>query len=290
MGRLSRNLVRYFNRLVVGSSSVVDQVHWLAKEFHLDLYQVALHDRGIMKYGTMETTGEQYVISQVLPCLMNTDRPVLVDVGANTGDYAVRLRQSFPSAQIIAIEPNPVTYQSLQKAVADLDITTLMVGTSDENCTTEIHSYAHDHASEHASLYAGVLHDLHGARTTSSIEVSLTTLDKLAEDVGLESIDFIKIDTEGHEFATLRGARQLLEESRLRVIQFEFNEMNVISKVFLKDFYDLLPNHEFYRVDTCRLLPLGKYSARNEIFQFQNILAIPHGELSQKCDSLARGR
>lgn len=49
--------------------------------------------------------------------------------------------------------------------------------------------------------------------------------------------------------------------------------MNVASRVFLKDFFGLLPDYNFYR-----LLPHGmirlSYNAYHEIFKFQNIVAI----------------
>ena len=52
--------------------------------------------------------------------------------------------------------------------------------------------------------------------------------------------------------------------------------MNVVSKSYFKNFWDLLPNYKFYR-----LLPGGKfleiksYSPLNcEIFAYQNIVAI----------------
>ncbi len=72
----------------------------------------------------------------------------------------------------------------------------------------------------------------------------------------------------------LSGAKALLAEGRIHFIQFEFNEMNIISRVFLKDFYDLLQGFSLYRLDSNRLIPLAGYSSTNEIFKFQNLLAV----------------
>src|SRR6185436_3522307 len=87
-------------------------------------------------------------------------------------------------------------------------------------------------------------------------------------------VDFLKIDTEGNELKVLKGAQSLLQKNAIRAIQFEFNEMNVVSRVFLRDFYDILAGYTFYRLLPDGLLPLGRYSARNEIFAFQNIFAV----------------
>jgi hypothetical protein len=85
----------------------------------------------------------------------------------------------------------------------------------------------------------------------------------------------MKIDTEGHEYAVLQGSQELLQRGAFRLIQFEFNQMNVMSRVFLKDFYDLLgEGYVFFRLSEHELIPLEGYNTRNEIFIFQNIIAV----------------
>ncbi len=83
----------------------------------------------------------------------------------------------------------------------------------------------------------------------------------------------MKLDTEGHELEVLKGATGLISQDAIGVIQFEFNEMNVLSRVFLRDFYRLLEGYYMYRLDSNRLVPLYRYSSENEIFRFQNFVA-----------------
>jgi hypothetical protein len=53
--------------------------------------------------------------------------------------------------------------------------------------------------------------------------VLLTTLDDWLEIRDFsEPIDYLKIDTEGHEFAVLRGAAHTLQSHRVKFIQFEY--------------------------------------------------------------------
>jgi hypothetical protein len=76
----------------------------------------------------------------------------------------------------------------------------------------------------------------------------------------------------------LKGASNLLREGRISAIQFEFNEMNIVSRVFLKDFNELIPNCRFYRLLRHGLGPLDPYSPLAcEVFAFQNIVALPTG-------------
>jgi hypothetical protein len=67
-----------------------------------------------------------------------------------------------------------------------------------------------------------------------------TTIDACAEDAGLGQIALVKIDTEGHDLAVLRGARKLLAEHRILAVQFEYNHRWIAARSFLRDAFDLL--------------------------------------------------
>jgi polynucleotide 5'-kinase involved in rRNA processing len=99
-------------------------------------------------------------------------------------------------------------------------------------------------------------------------EVEIVTIDEVIEKEKIVRIDFLKIDTEGHELAVLEGASNALKAGIIRCIQFEFNEMNVVSRTFFKDFKNILK-------DFNGMLPLGDQPVITEIFAFQNIVAFP---------------
>jgi hypothetical protein len=76
----------------------------------------------------------------------------------------------------------------------------------------------------------------------------------------------------------LRGAQHAIASGSIDLIQFEFNEMNVMSRVFFKDFYDVLPGYSFYRMVVDGLAPMGGYVARtHEVFVLHNIIAVRDG-------------
>jgi hypothetical protein len=124
-------------------------------------------------------------------------------------------------------------------------------------------------------LHAGVIEQIHNAEPDQHV-VDVIDLDTFSRDHDISIIHLLKIDTEGHELEVLKGAANMLRENRIRAIQFEFNEMNVVSRVFFKDFCDLLPNYKFYRMLSHGLGPLDPYSPLwCELFAFQNIVALP---------------
>src|SRR5262245_19248952 len=82
-------------------------------------------------------------------------------------------------------------------------------------------------------------------------------------------------DTEGLARALLN-----LNDNTLRVnyIQFEFNEMNVISRTFFLDFMRHLPGYRFFRLLPEGAVSLDTYSPRfMEIFAYQNVVCVRSG-------------
>jgi hypothetical protein len=114
----------------------------------------------------------------------------------------------------------------------------------------------------------------YGLKTTLTEEVQVATIDQFCSENGIGRIHLLKIDVEGHEFKVLAGAQSMLEKSAIDAIQFEFSEGCLDSRIFLKDFFDLLGGHyKVSRILRNGLYPLPKYSARQEIFAASNYLA-----------------
>jgi hypothetical protein len=99
-------------------------------------------------------------------------------------------------------------------------------------------------------------------------------LDLFCKERQISQIDFLKIDTEGHELSVLKGASHLISKKNIKLIQFEFNEMNVVSRAYMRDFLGLLANYQLHRLLPDGLLPLNDCVQDTELFGFQNIVAI----------------
>jgi FkbM family methyltransferase len=263
---------RFLN--IIGTSNLEKTVAFIARGLGVNLLSLAYHQQGILKYWNNSVSGESYVIKSVLTSYLQNDRPIIFDVGANIGDYAEELKHIFPESRIYAFEPNSNTFKKLKEKINATDIQAFCVGLSSSASKQKVYTYASDDESQHASVYKEVLSDLHGATDILEIDFETISLDEFCIQQEIKKIDFLKIDTEGHELEVLSGAKRMISEGNIRIIQFEFNEMNVISRVFLKDFYHILVDYDIYRIDSNRLIPLFEYSSSNEIFQFQNFLAI----------------
>jgi FkbM family methyltransferase len=234
---------------------------------------LGLRGLGVLNYEDPAVSGEEFLVNDLLPGWLGRE-PTIFDVGAHHGEYSRLLAKRFPGAHIHAFEPNPSSRISFDAPGPAVQLHPIGLGAKQEVLT--LFDRAEDAGSSHASLYSSVISELHHAQS-ETVEVTITTIDQVCLDLGLEAIDFLKIDVEGHELAVFAGAKRLLDAGAIHLVQFEFNEMNVVSRTFLRDFKLLLPDHVLYRLLPRGLLPLGDVPVSTELFAFQNILAVPRG-------------
>ena len=242
------------------------------QKFNKLLYRLSLGGLGILNYKTSRISGESAFLERYLP----KNHGILVDVGANQGNYSLEAFRICPSIKIFAFEPHPITFASLSKRLEDYrNITAINKGISSENGVLSLYDYPGNDGSSHASLFQDVITEIHGAGSAVSHDVELTTLDHFIDSESIKEIDLLKIDTEGNELQVLRGGVKAISEGKIKAIHFEFNEMNVSSRAFFRDFWKLLDGYRFYRLLPNDMLEIKQYSPLQcEIFAYQNIVAI----------------
>ena len=235
------------------------------------LYSLALRGVGILNYENHRVSGERLFLQRMCE---HRKGFLVLDVGANIGAYSCLVRELDATARIIAFEPHPSSYSSLLVVANRLGFHAVNSALGDEKGEMLLFDYADQGGSQHASLYRSVIEDIHqSASRATSVEV--LTLDEYVKSEGLEKIGLLKIDAEGHELKVLMGARQSIRDCLIEVIHFEFNEMNAVSRAFMRDFWDVLPDYRFYRMYPDGLLEIRTYSIFDcEIFAFQNIVAV----------------
>ena len=237
------------------------------------LFDASLRGLGVLNYKNDIVSGERHFLQSYLP---SCHHPVVVDVGANEGAYCAGVLAVNKAAHVFAFEPHPETYKRLLSRASGIEtMTPVNAACGSSAGRVLLYDYAGSSGTQHASMHAAVITNIHRGESNNHV-VEVIDLDTFAALHSISLIHLLKIDAEGHELEVLKGAATLLRENRIRAIQVEFNEMNVVSKVFFRDFHDLLPNHRFYRMLRDGLVALDPYSPlRCELFAFQNLVALP---------------
>jgi FkbM family methyltransferase len=208
--------------------------------------------------------------------LSKRPKGVILDIGGNVGHYSMTVKEIAPDSTIYSFEPHPKTFLQLSKAAAALGFEALPYACGNENGKVKFYDYdkGEGQGTEHASLFKEVIEGVHH-KASVEFEVDIIRLDDFITQKSITKIDLLKIDTEGNEMAVLKGAETALKSGKIEAIQIEFNEMNVVSRVFLKDFIDYLADYNFYRLLQDGYIPIKPYFAGyHEIFAWQNIIAV----------------
>ncbi|MEQ6331736.1 FkbM family methyltransferase [Pseudomonas chengduensis] len=240
-------------------------------KWHKFLHRISLSGLGILNYKSDRVSGE----SNFLKWYMSQVSGVVLDVGGNEGRYARVVRQNNNDVKIYSFEPHPKTFPKLLANTSKINVISINKGLSSEEGTLTLYDYADGDGSTHASLYQNVLTDLHHSNACVAHEVAVTTIDAFVDENNISQISLLKIDVEGNEYEVLRGAKETIASGKIMAIHFEFNEMNVASRIFFYDFWKLLEGYSFYRLLPAGMLEIENYNALYcEIFAYQNIVAI----------------
>lgn len=170
---------------------------------------------------------------QLMDKLSEFSFQTIFDVGANIGEWAKMVHDRQINANIHCFEPVPEVFIRLVDVSRDKVIWPNPFGLSSIN---EIRDMLFDHDNDRLTTPC-----LDLVRTSPEIR-PLIMIDGITycRSRKIETIDFLKIDTEGHEFQVLKGFDQMLQEAKISIIQFEYGYANVLTKDLLIDFYRYL--------------------------------------------------
>lgn len=169
-------------------------------------------------------TGQEYAIEGLQP-------GTIVDVGSHIGSSVVFFRDRYPDADVIGVEPDPLVFAKLTANTRHLS-------------RVELHNCAVADRSGEAPFYvaarswASSLISQHQGQTARRVPVR--TLDEI---IGDRTVDLLKLDIEGAEYAALSAFRGL---SRVGAIAIEYHAETCSAS--LAELLELLDGFRLVRV------------------------------------------
>ncbi|MFZ2061865.1 MAG: FkbM family methyltransferase [Candidatus Binatus sp.] len=135
---------------------------------------------------------------------------VVMDLGANMGDFTIIAAARCPRGRVYAVEPLSEYIPVLQTNVAlnhlsNVEIIQVAIG---------------DHEGEVAISVAGVQSSIYFDSGTKRETVRITTIPQLMRDHRIDRIDLLKMDCEGAEWEILPAAREVLTHVKQICMEF----------------------------------------------------------------------
>ena len=221
----------------------------------------------------MRTNGELHVFELTAQLFPNA---IIMDVGANVGDWASAMLSVHKNCRIHCFEPHPATFDHLRRNLGDQPRAILHnIGLSDSPGTSTLYNVSIDSGMSSLHRRESAL-DSHALEELPPVSIALDTVDAFLTRDKVDLVHLLKIDTEGNEPRTLLGAATALAKKQIRMIQFEYGGTWIDSRSFLLDTWHLLERNGFhvYSIRPDGFRHHQSYHPQLENFQYSNYLAL----------------
>ncbi len=194
---------------------------------------------------------------------------VIFDVGANFGVMTLQYAKLAPLGKVYSFEPTYYAFSKLQR--------NLQLNPELAERIVAVQSFVSSRTSEEADIKAyaswkvggvvqDVKHSVHGGIAKPAYGIGAVSIDDFCEKEGIKRLDFIKIDTDGHELEVLKGAEKVIARFRPAIIfevgLYVMEEKNVDFSDYLKFLgslgYSLFNSSNLRRIDAnnyCKYIP-----------------------------------
>jgi len=216
---------------------------------------------------SVETSGEK-VVFKILNKIAN-EKVVVFDVGAHTGEWYNLFKENYTKDSVVySFEPSKESYLKLLE-IKDFNFHPENLALGDK--TGETFLFSPGNAGSPGSYISD---EGMSANKENSDKVTITTINKYCHDNNIKNIDLLKLDVEGYEIKILKGAKEMLKNDVIKMIQFEFGAPSP-EKYSLKDFFDLLTDkYDIYRILSDGYYPVKEWRHYYEIMTVTNFVAI----------------
>jgi FkbM family methyltransferase len=144
------------------------------------------------------------------PYIVLPEDAMVIDIGANIGDFTIQVARRCPRGRIVAVEPITANVRMIETQIAlnrvsHVQTVRAALGATCTNTALAVAGMT-SRISEHAD---------------DAEAVAMITLERLMDDYSIETVDLLKLDCEGAEWDILPAAESVLP--RIKQIAMEFH-------------------------------------------------------------------
>jgi FkbM family methyltransferase len=147
----------------------------------------------------------------------------VLDIGANTGQFTKTISSLLPNANIYSFEPLPDCFDKLNEFASKYsNIKAFNTGVGDRS---GVMRFERNDASPSSSFLT--MTDIHKeafpyTEKSSTVEVKISKLDDMCENIDLGMSLFVKIDVQGYEDKVLKGGEKTVKKAKLVIVETSF--------------------------------------------------------------------
>ena len=185
------------------------------------------------------------------------------DVGAHKGESITLFTNNFKIKSMYSFEASPVNFQILANKINSskkkfknikLIIENYAIGSDIKKVKlkqlSESSSSTIRGLNENSDYFKNkkiLLQDSSKIDFFTEIEIDQITLSDYSKKNNIDNIDFIKIDTEGYELEVLKGAKDILPNTKMILFEHHYDDM-IEKKYSFSDISDFLRSNNFEQI------------------------------------------
>ena len=161
---------------------------------------------------------------QIIKKVLKKNNNIIFDIGANKGQSIYRYRKLFNNSKFYSFEPSSTAFEILKSKYGNLNNVKLFnVALGSKKNKKLFYDYKNNELSSFIKINKKF------KETKKDIFVKIDTIDSIFKKNNLKRINLLKMDTQGYEEPILRGARKIITEQKIDLIELE---------IILGDYYE----------------------------------------------------
>lgn len=150
----------------------------------------------------------------------------ILDIGANTGQFASRIHGLLPDAQIYSFEPLASCFEELKRGMKNVqNFQCFNYALGNENGK---HTIYHNEFSDSSSLLP--MEQIHKdafpfAQNVKEETIEIRRLDDIADSLELKDNLLIKIDVQGFEDKVIEGGEKTIKRAKILIVETSFEPL-----------------------------------------------------------------